>query len=52
MDDEQPLTFDDPLSDSDATVSGHSPVPSTPQGPGLSQDVVEVHAQDSEVEAL
>ena len=52
MDDEQPLTFDDPRSDSDATVGGRSPVHLTPQELGLPQDAVEVHAQDSEVEAL
>ena len=37
MDEEQPLTFDDPRSDSDTTVGGHSPVHSTPQVPGLPQ---------------
>ena len=52
MDDEQPLTFDDPWSDSDTTVSGHSPACLTPQVLGLPQDAVEVHAWDSEVEAL
>ena len=52
MDDEQPLTFDDPQSDSDTTVSGHSPVRLTPQVPGSPQDAVEVQVQDSEVEAL
>ena len=52
MDDEQPLAFDDPQSDSDATVGGCSPVHLTLQVPGLSQDAVEVHVQDSEVEAL
>ena len=52
MDDEQPLAFDDPWSDSDATVGGHSPVCLTPQEPGLPQDPMEVHAWDSEVEAL
>ena len=31
MDDEEPLTFDDPWSDSDATVGGHSPVHLIPQ---------------------
>ena len=52
MDDEQPIAFDDPWSDSDATVGGCSPVCSTLQGPGSPQDVMEVHAWDSEVEAL
>ena len=52
MDDEQPLAFDDPRLDSDATVSGRFPVHSTPQELGSSQDAVEVHVQDSEVEAL
>ena len=52
MDDEQPLTFDDPQSDSDTMLSGCSPVHSTPQVPGSPQDAVEVHAWDSEVEAL
>ena len=46
MDNEQPLAFDDPQLDSDATVGGHSPVHSTPQEPGSSQDAVEVHTQD------
>ena len=52
MDDEQPLTFDNPWSDSDTTVSDHSPACLTPQVPGSPQDTVEVHAWDSEVEAL
>ena len=53
MDDEEPLAFDDPWSDSDATVGGCSPVHSTPQEPGSPQETaVEVHAWDSEVEAL
>ena len=52
MDDEQPLTFDDLRSDSDTTVSGHSPVRSTPQVLGSPQDAMEVHEQDSEVETL
>ena len=34
MDEEQPLTFDDPQSDSDTTIGGHSPMRSTPQEPG------------------
>ena len=52
MDDEQPLAFDDPWSDSDTTVGGRSPAHLTPQVPGLPQDTVEVHSRDSEVEAL
>ena len=52
MDDEQPLTFDDPRSDSDTTVGGHSPAHLTPQVLGSPQDAMEVHAWDSEVEAL
>ena len=52
MDDEQPLAFDDPRLDSDATVSGCSPAHLTPQVLGSPQDAVEVHAWDSEVEAL
>ena len=48
----KPLTFDDPQLDSDTMVGGHSPAHSTPQVPGSPQDAVEVHAQDSEVEAL
>ena len=53
MDDEEPLTFDDLQSDSDATIGGHSPVHSTPQEPGLPQETtVEVHARESEVEEL
>ena len=43
MDDEQPLTFSDPRSDSD-----HS----TLLEPGLLEDAVEVHAPDSELQAL
>ena len=52
MDDEQPFAFDDPWSDSDTTVSSHSPAGSTPQVPGSPQDAMEVHVWDSEVEAL
>ena len=53
MDEEEPLAFDDPPSDSDATVGGHSPVRLTPQELGSPQETaVEVHAWDSEVEAL
>ena len=43
MDDEQPLAFDDPQSDSD-----HS----TLLEPGLPEDAVEVHMPDSELQAL
>ena len=53
MDDEEPLGFDDPQSDSDTTVGGHSPVHSTLLEPELPQEMaVKVHARDSEVEAL
>ena len=47
MDDEQPLAFDDPQSDSD-----RSTLCSTPLEPGLPEDVMEVHAPDSELQAL
>ena len=47
MDEEEPLAFDDPQLDSDATVGGCSPVHSTPQELGSPQETaVEVHAQD------
>ena len=52
MDNEQPLTFNDPQSDLDATVSGCSPVPCTLQELRSPQDAMEVHARDLEVEAL
>ena len=53
MDDKEPLAFDDLQSDSDATVGGHSPVCLTLQELGLPQEMaIEVHAWDSEVEAL
>ena len=53
MDEEEPLPFDDPWSDSDATDGGHSPVCSTPQEPGLPRETAfEVHAWESEVEEL
>ena len=52
MDDEQPLTFDDPWLDSDTMVGGCSPARLTLQVPGSPQDAMEVHAWDSEVEAL
>ena len=53
MDEEERLTFDDPYSDSDTTAGGRSPVHLTPQEPGLPREtVVEVHAQESEVEEL
>ena len=47
MEDEQPLTFDDPQSDSD-----RSTLCSTPLEPGLLEDVVEVHVPDWELQAL
>ena len=47
MDDEQPLTFNDPQSDSDCST-----LCSTPLEPGLPEDAVEVHAPDSELQAL
>ena len=47
MDDEQPLTFNDRQLDSD-----RSTLCSTPLEPGLLEDVVEVHALDSELQAL
>ena len=53
MDEEEPLAFDDLWLDSDTTVGGCSPVCSTPQEAGSPQETaVEVHAQESEVEAL
>ena len=52
LDNEEPLAFEDPWSDSNTTVSGCSPVCLTPQEPGSPQDVMEVHTQDSEVEVL
>ena len=52
MDDEQPLSFDNQQLDSDTTVGGCSSARSTLQVPRLPQDAVEVHAWDSEVEAL
>ena len=52
IDDDQPLTFNNPQSDSDTMVGGHSPACLTPQVPGSPQDAVEVHVQDSEVEAI
>ena len=53
MDEEEPLTFDDPQSDSDTTVGGRSPMRLTPQEPGSPQETaVEVHAWESEVEEL
>ena len=53
MDNEEPLTFEDPWLDSDTTVGGCSPEHSTPQELGSPQETaIEVHAQDSEVEAL
>ena len=53
MDEEEPLAFDDPWSNSDVTFGGCSPVHSTPQEPRSPRETaVEVHAQESEVEAL
>ena len=53
MDKEEPLTFDDPWSDSDATVGGCSLVCLTLQEPGSPQETaIEVHVQESEVEEL
>ena len=52
IDNEQPLAFDDLRSDSDTMVGGCSPAHLTLQVPGSPQDAMEVHAQDSEVEAL
>ena len=53
MDDEEPLAFDNPRSDSDATVGGRSPVRSTLQELGVPQETaIKVHTWDSEVEAL
>ena len=52
VDEEEPLAFDDPLSDLDATVGGCSPACPTPPGLGSSQDAIEVHMLDLEVEAL
>ena len=47
MDDEQPLTFDDPQSDSDCST-----LCLTPLEPGLLEDVMEVHVPDSDLQAL
>ena len=47
MDDEQPLAFDDPRSDSDCST-----LCSTLLEPGLLEDVVEVHTLDSELQVL
>ena len=47
MDDEQPLAFNDPQSDSD-----RSTLCSTPLEPGLPEDVMEVHTPDLELQAL
>ena len=53
MDEEEPLTFYDPWSDSDATAGGCSPVRLTPQELGLPRETtVEVHVRESEVEEL
>ena len=47
MDDEQPLTFNDPWSDFD-----RSTLYLTPLELGLPEDAVEVHALDLELQAL
>ena len=47
MDDKQPLTFNDLRSDSDCST-----LCSTLLEPGLLEDVMEVHAPDSELQAL
>ena len=53
MDEEEPLTFNDPQLDSDTTVGGRSSVHLTLQEPESPQETaVEVHVWDSEVEAL
>ena len=53
MDEKEPLTFDDPRSDSDATAGGHSPVHLTPQELGSPRETaVEVHVWKSEVEEI
>ena len=53
MDEEEPLTFDDLRSDSDITAGCCSPVRLTPQELGSPRETaVEVHARESEVEAL
>ena len=53
MDKEEPLAFDDPRSDSDATVDDRSPVRLTPQELGSPRETVdEVHMRESEVEEL
>ena len=47
MDEEEPLAFDDPRSNSNATAGGCSPVWSTPQQPGLPRETaVEVHVRE------
>ena len=52
-DEEEHLTFEDPWSYFNTTTGGHSPVCSIPREPGLLREtVVEVHAQESEVEEL
>ena len=47
MEDEQPLAFNDPRSDSD-----RSTLCSTPLEQGLLEDVMEVHTPDSKLQAL
>ena len=53
MEEEEHLTFDDLLLDSDATADGHSPGRLTQCEPGSPMEaVVEVHTRESEVEEL
>ena len=56
MGEEERLAYDDPWSDSDATVmgaDGHSPKHLTPCKPGSPMEaVVEVHVRESELEDL
>ena len=53
MDEEEPLTFDDPWLDSNTTTGGCSPVRSTPQELGSPRETaVKVHAWESEVEVV
>ena len=47
MDDEQPLAFNDPCSDSDRSTLCLALLE-----PGLLEDVMEVHTLDSELQAL
>ena len=53
MEEEEHLTFNDPWSDSNATVDSCSLRCPTPHEPGSPMEVaVEVHARESEVEDL